>query len=102
MSNSGCTLKSYKRIDCTDTGITFKGYQIEQFDEMVAVAKKGHTNLPHFDFIGWDITVDKDGNVVVIEFNADPDMRLDQLIFLDTCLLDKQEAILSEVYKRIR
>jgi hypothetical protein len=66
----------------------------------VEVAKHGHANLPYFDFIGWDITVDEHENVIVVEFNPDPDMRLDQLIFLDTCLLDHQKDILSAVYKK--
>lgn len=99
LSNSGCTFKPYKRIEHSDTGMVFKGYEIEKFQDIVEVAKKAHNNLPLFDFIGWDITVDENENVVVIEFNGNPDMRLDQLIFLDTCLLDKQIPILSKVYK---
>lgn len=50
---------------------------------------KAHHNLSHFDFIGWDVIVNNNNEVVVIEFNPDPDMRLDQLIFLDNCLLSK-------------
>lgn len=99
LSNSACTLKHYKRYEQSDTGITFKGYKIEHFDEIVDLTQRAHHNLPHFDFVGWDVTVDKDENVVIIEFNPDPDMRLDQLIFLDTCLLGHQKDILKEVYK---
>jgi hypothetical protein len=100
LSNSGCSLKGYKRIEHSDSGIIFKGYQIEHFEEIIDVAKRAHTNLPHFDFVGWDITVDENETIVVIEFNPDPDMRLDQLIFLDTCLLEHQKDILSAVYKK--
>lgn len=100
LSNSGCFLKNYSRIESTDTGIVLKGYQIEKFEEIIAVAQKAHNNLPLFDFVGWDITVDANENIVVVEFNADPDMRLDQLIFLDTCLLDKQIPILRKVYEK--
>lgn len=98
LSNSGCFLKEYKRIECTDTGIVLKGYKIEQFQQMVETAIKAHSNLPLFDLIGWDITADENGNIVVIEFNANPDMRLDQLIFLDNCLQDKQIEILQQAY----
>lgn len=49
-------------------------------------AKRGYSNLSYFDFIGWNITVDENGKVIVVEFNTDSDMRLDQLIFMDTYL----------------
>ena len=65
---------------------------------MVEVVCKAHHNLPHFDFIGWDVTVNNNNEVVVIEFNPDPDMRLDQLIFLDNCLLSKQEQIYKVLF----
>ena len=100
LSNSGCTLKKYERIEKSDTGIIFKGYAIENFSRIVDTAIKAHGNLPHFDFVGWDFTIDENDNVIMIEFNADPDMRLDQLIFLDTCLLEKQHEILTAVYEK--
>lgn len=99
LSKSGCTLKTYKRYEQSDTGITFKGYKIQQFDEMVQVVCDAHHNLPHFDLIGWDVTINNKNEVVVIEFNPDPDMRLDQLIFLDNCLLDKKEKIYKVLFK---
>ena len=93
LSNSGCTLKKYQRFEQSDTGIIFKGYRILQFDQMVNEVCNAHHNLPHFDFIGWDVTVNNNNDIVIIEFNPDPDMRLDQLIFLDNCLLSKQKKI---------
>lgn len=97
LSNSGCTFQPYKRIEKSDTGIVFKGYQIEHFEDIIKVALRAHQNISHFDFIGWDITVDDNENVIIIEYNPDPDMRLDQLIFLDTCLLEHQKEILKVV-----
>ncbi len=98
LSNNGCTLKYYQRYDKSDTGFTFKGYKIQQFDMMVEVVCNAHHNLPHFDFVGWDVTVNNNNEVVVIEFNPDPDMRLDQLIFLDNCLLSKQKIIYKTLF----
>ena len=99
LSNSGCTLKNYSRIEKSDTGITFRGYKIEDFDRIIDATITAHKNLPHFDFIGWDVTIDDKNEVVIIEFNPDPDMRLDQSIFMDTCLLSHQKEILKVVYK---
>lgn len=72
---------------------------IEDFDRIIDATITAHKNLPHFDFIGWDVTIDDKNEVVIIEFNPDPDMRLDQLIFMDTCLLSHQKEILKVVYK---
>ena len=96
--NSGCTFRPYKRIERTDSGVVLKGLKIDNFEKIVDTATKAHSNLPYFDFIGWDFTFDEEGDVVMIEYNADPDMRLDQLIFLDTCLGNKQYDILKAVY----
>lgn len=98
LSNSGCTLKKYQRVEQSDTGITFKGYRILQFNQMVKEVCHAHHNLPHFDFIGWDVTINNNNEVVIIEFNPDPDMRLDQLIFLDNCLLSKQKKIYTTLF----
>jgi hypothetical protein len=99
LSNSGCIKKgSYKRVEKTETGIDLKGYKIDHFQEIVNTALRCHEYLPYFDFIGWDITVDDKENVIVIEYNPQPDIRLGQLTFLDSYLLDKQKEILTSVY----
>ncbi len=43
--------------------------QVPCWDEIVAAIRRGHMAMDHFDIIGWDITVDSDGNVVCIEHN---------------------------------
>ena len=54
--------------------------------------------IPFFGIIGWDITISDEGKVVIIEYNPDPDMRIEQLPFRDSCLMDYQDEILEEVY----
>lgn len=95
-----CTVSPYKKIEKSDAGIMLSGYKIEHFPEMVETAVKAHSCIPLFGIIGWDICADKNGNVIIIEYNPNPDMRKEQLIFKDTVLLDKQEEILTEIYKR--
>ena len=47
------------------------------------------------------IMIDKDNNPVIIEFNPDPDMRMDQLWYHDSCLLDHQERVMKLVYGNV-
>ena len=51
------------------SGIPFKGLKIPNFDKMVEIAVKNHPMIPKIRFIGWDITLDEEGNPVVIEIN---------------------------------
>jgi hypothetical protein len=57
------------RTNKSASGFTLDGYQIPGFNRMIKIAKEQHTQLPKIDFIGWDFTVDINGEVVVIEYN---------------------------------
>lgn len=54
----------------TDLGHSFKGLRLPAFDEMLAFAKGHHIKyFPHCGIIGWDILVDENDKVRVIEVN---------------------------------
>ena len=42
---------------------------VPQWDEIVRQIKEAALQLPYFDFIGWDITVDDRDHVICIEYN---------------------------------
>ena len=94
-----CTVTPYNIIEKTDAGIVISGYQIDGFNEMIEMAVRAHSCLPMFGIVGWDICMDKNGVPTIIEFNPDPDMRIEQLTFHNTCLLDKQEEMIKEIFK---
>lgn len=50
-------------------GLAFKGIKVPKYEEMVKIAIKNHPMIPKIRFIGWDFTVDSDGNVIVMEIN---------------------------------
>lgn len=52
-----------------DTGVVFEGYQIPCVPQIRQVAIKLHEQVPMLQFVSWDFTVDKDGEVVLIEAN---------------------------------
>ena len=99
LGNYPCSVNPYSVIEKTDAGVVMPGYLIYGFDEMVDTAVKAHSCLPMFGIIGWDICIDKNGTPIIIEFNPDPDLRIEQLVFRDTCLLDKQDEMIKEIFK---
>ena len=62
------------RIENTDNGIRLEGYCIPSYQKAVEMVKEAHLQLPFFDFIGWDIAIEEDGNPTMIEFNMTPDL----------------------------
>lgn len=53
----------------TDVGTVLDGYQIPCFSKILDLVKEMHLRLPYFNLIGWDMTVDKQGNPGMIEWN---------------------------------
>lgn len=98
LSDNACTVKHYSPIVTTDSGVRLAGYLIEGFEEMKKTAILAHSRVPYFGIIGWDICIDANNEPVIIEYNPNPDLRIEQLIFKDSCLLDKQKSILKQVY----
>lgn len=54
-----------------DTNIEFYGFRVPAFSECVKKALKLHRSVPFVCCIGWDITVDTDESVKVLEWNAE-------------------------------
>lgn len=52
-----------------DSNTIFEGYQLPCMDKVIRVAKQLHRNLSHIDMASWDITIDENYQVVVIEVN---------------------------------
>lgn len=94
------SLYPYKEYTSTDSSIIIRGYQIENHDKIVNTAVAAHSALPMFGFIGWDMVIDSDGNVVIIEFNPDPDMRFGQVIFKSSYLGEHQVDIMRATFRQ--
>ena len=52
-----------------DTGIKFDGYKLIKINEMIDFVKKYHYRIPHMGIIAWDLTLDEEENIVIIETN---------------------------------
>ena len=72
---NGCLKEqAYDRKDniyyTTDSGIELKGFKIPHFTEMKNLAKIAHKSLPYFKLVSWDITINENLEIKLIEYNA--------------------------------
>ena len=63
-----------KDMDYTDSGVMIDKYQIPSFTKVLDLVKDLHLRLPYFRLVGWDISVDRDGNPVMIEWNRSAEL----------------------------
>lgn len=85
-------------IEKTDTGVVLDGYAIPCYDKAVEAVKAAHLQLPYFNLIGWDISIDSDGNPVLIEWNTQPD--LSQSANEGPAFGEYTDRILKEIWNR--
>lgn len=58
----------------TDSGVILDNYQIPSFPQILDFVENLHYRLPYFRLIGWDISVDLNGNPVMIEWNRSAEL----------------------------
>ncbi len=58
-----------KLMPKTDVGTVLDGYQIPCFSKVLDLVREMHLRLPYFNLIGWDMSVDANGNPAMIEWN---------------------------------
>lgn len=56
-------------------GTVFAGIKIPSYDRILEAVRRAHRNIPHFRIIGWDFSVDENGDPVLIEYNGAPAMN---------------------------
>ena len=63
--------KKYEKQSISPGGVRFNGIKIPGFDKIKETVMSFHKSIPYANLIGWDIALDKDNNVIVIEINLD-------------------------------
>ena len=53
-----------------DTKVVFNDYLIPQYKRILESVKLLHANIPYLGIIHWDITIDENNNIVVVEANT--------------------------------
>ncbi len=59
-------------IEESSAGIRFDSIKIPNFDKIIDIIKNKHRELAHFKLIGWDFSIDTEGDPVFIEYNVCP------------------------------
>lgn len=52
-----------------DTKIKFDGYKLPEIPQMIESVKKIHQRIPQIGMISWDVTIDNNNTVVIVEMN---------------------------------
>lgn len=52
-----------------DTGVVFDGYKLSFIDRIISAATRLHEMTANIGMVSWDLTLDGDGNIVVVEVN---------------------------------
>ena len=63
-----------KNMPQTDSGTVLDNYLIPSFPQVLDFVRDLHNRLPYFKLIGWDISVDTNGNPVMIEWNRSAEL----------------------------
>ncbi len=75
-----------------ETNIEFKGFQIPEWDRMIATCKEMSAKMPNVRFIGWDMAHTKDGWITV-EGNGASQMIVPQIVWQRGIKADVEEYL---------
>lgn len=56
-------------------GVVFKDVTIPSYHKVIESVRRAHKNIPHFRIIGWDFSIDQEGEPVFIEYNGAPGLN---------------------------
>lgn len=78
-----------------DTGAVFKNHRIENFYKVAETIKKIHALIPWLKFCKWDVTIDVDGNPLIIEAERPTELFQQQIIHKEGFFGEYTEEILN-------
>ena len=76
--------------------VVFKGSMIPNFEKVINTAKCAHLNIPQCAFVGWDLAIDENGDVNLIEANIDaPGLFFEQLANARPAFRDRFDEVIN-------
>lgn len=70
LKKNAYTLTPFSSHTHSDNGIEFESYVVPRFEDLKAKAIELHQQLPYVKLVGWDLTIDENNDIVIIEANA--------------------------------
>ena len=89
--------RNYEKIFESPSGIILKGERLEFYDKICETATYIHSKLPMLGFIAFDMTIDINENVRVIEINLDSQDIEDHHIFNGAVFKDRMPELITYV-----
>lgn len=84
------------RVEQADNGIPFRGIQLPKYNEMIMLAEKFHRfYFPNIGILGWDMCVDINNDVRVVEINVDYPGVAGEQMASGTFFKDRRDDILN-------
>jgi hypothetical protein len=94
---------SGEKYDChPDTGIHFSDIKMPKYEAMLAMVEKLHPSLPHFRLVSWDIAIDENEELVLLEVNLKSGGIFNHQLSNGPLFGNDTDAILSEIQNSVR
>ena len=78
-----------------NTGLVFKNHKIENLKKVFESAKKLHSCVPWLGFCKWDITINLDGEPVLIETEPPGELFQQQILYKEGFFGEYTEEVLT-------
>lgn len=70
LKSEAYTLYPFSRHTKSDTGLVFSDFKIPMFEKLLAKAVELHEQLPYARIVGWDLAIDEEEEIELVEINA--------------------------------
>lgn len=92
--------KNFEKRFESPTGVKFSGMTVPNFDQIKQQIINFHKKIPFANLIGWDITIDTNGNPIVIEVNLDSAVIEAHQVFNGPIFGDRHTEVIEYIEKR--
>ena len=97
-----CRIDRTRKFYKSPSGIVFKGERLDFYDKIKETLIELHQHLPMLAFIAWDVTLDKDNNIRIIEINLNAQDIDDHHLFNGAVFTDRFDELMSFIEKNKR
>ena len=92
--------KNFNKVYKAPSGLEFKGMKIPNYNGIKQQIIDFHKKIPYANLIGWDVTLDKDFNPIIIEVNLDSAHLALHQIFNGPIFGNRQNEVMGYIDQR--
>lgn len=90
-----CRIDRARKFYQSPSGIVFKGEKLDFYEHIKETLMDLHMHLPLLGFVAWDVTLDKNDNIRIIEINLNEQDIDDHHLFNGAVFADRFEELMS-------